>query len=301
MTCQHLQLNKIKDFGQQKLYFCPECHIIISRLARPPVTTAEKYENYYEEKNGGRFGFGLEIIIKLFRFNRAYSIKKIKPQAKSILDIGCGRGFILYYLKKYLGFRTAIGTQISRPAAEFAQNKLALKIYQADLLEIDFGEQKFDIITMLHVLEHVPNPEEYVAKIYTLLNKGGVFLIEVPNFKAWSRKIAGKYWLSLDPQYHIIFFNYQNISELLKKYNFNIKKISTFSFEYSIFTSTQSLASKISKSNHLVYQFLQNKKFNISLISHLILFFLLVPFSLLANILLYNSRRGEVLRIIAKK
>ncbi|MFA6467138.1 MAG: class I SAM-dependent methyltransferase [Patescibacteria group bacterium] len=301
MICKHLKLNKIKDFGEQKLYFCQNCHIIISRLQKTPIATTKKYEDYYEEEKGGRFGFGLEIIIRLFRFNRAYNIKKIKPQAKSILDIGCGRGFILYYLKKYLGFTTTVGTQISRPAAEFARKKLALNIHQADLLDIDFGEQKFDLITMLHVLEHVPNPEEYVEKIYKLLNKDGIFLVEVPNFNAWSRKITDQYWLSLDPEYHIIFFNYQNISRLLKKYNFHIKKINTFSFEYSIFTSTQSLASKISKSDQLVYKFLQNKKFKISLIPHLILFIILIPFSLLINILLYNSLRGEVLRIVAKK
>jgi len=301
MICKHKSLKKIKDFGQQKLYLCSDCDIIISKIDSPPIEASQIYKEYYEEQKGGRFGFGLETLIKLFRFNRARSIKKIQPSAKAILDIGCGRGFILYYLKKYFSIPTVIGTQISHPAAEFAKKKLHLDIYEKDLLAIDFNSQKFDLITMLHVLEHVPNPEKYIEKIYQLLNKGGKLLIEVPNFNAWTRKITGQYWLSLDPEYHLIFFNYQNIAQLLKKYNFKIKKINTFSFEYSVFTSTQSIVSAITRSDQIFYKFLQNKKFTTPLIIHILLFIIILPISLIINILLYPSLRGEVLRIVAKK
>lgn len=301
MKCQHQQINKIADFGENQLYLCTACQIVIAKFTQNNPSAEQKYQEYYAENTSSRFGFGLETIIKLFRWNRAYYLHKIHPQAKSALDIGCGRGLILYYLKKYFAFTTVLGTQISKPAAEFARNKLKLTIYEQDLLTIDFAEQKFDIISLLHVLEHVDQPEAYLEKIYQLLNPGGILMLEVPNFQAWTKNFTSQYWLSLDPPYHLYFFTPDTLTRLLKKYNFTIKHINTFSFEYSIFTSATSLVSKLTKTNNLVYKFLQTKKLSWQLIPLLFLFILILPISLIINLLLYKSRKGEVIRIIASK
>ncbi|MCD4760522.1 class I SAM-dependent methyltransferase [bacterium] len=301
MICQHQNKKIIKKFNQQSLYLCNDCRIIISKVTNKQSVSEDSYDQYYKEENSGRFEFGLEYIIKRFRLNRARSIKNIYPQAKSALDIGCGRGFILYYLKHHLGFNTVVGTQISPPAVAFARKKLKLKIHDKDLLEINFDQDKFDVITMFHVLEHVDKPEKYIQTIYQLLNKQGKFIVEVPNFNAWNRRLSGKYWLSLDPDYHLTFFTPDSLSGLLKKYNFKIKKINTFSFEYSVFTSAQSLLSLITRSDHIIYSFVQDKKFKPILLLHLILFAIIWPLALLVNLIFYFSKQGEVLRIIAEK
>lgn len=134
-----------------------------------------------------------------------------------------------------------------------------MKIYEKDLLEINFGNNKFDIISIWHVLEHVQKPEEYIKKIYSLLKNNGKLLIEVPNFNAWTRKLTGKYWLGLDLEYHLYFFTPESLSTLLKKYGFKIDFVRTFSLEYSTFTSVQSLISWITKTDHFFSSIFKKK------------------------------------------
>ncbi|MDD5680286.1 MAG: class I SAM-dependent methyltransferase [Candidatus Omnitrophica bacterium] len=301
MMCIHQNCREIHRFDTKPLYACDECGLIFTDRYGQEFDPKSLYRRYYNNEMSGRFGFGIEYIIRLFRFFRAFKVFTIYPNAKSILDIGSGRGFMLYYLKKYYKFKRTAGTQISKNAFEFSKNKLGLEIYDKDLLELSFGKGSFDIITIWHVLEHVAKPEEYIAKIFDILYDQGRLVIEVPNFNSWSRALTGKYWLGLDLDYHINFFTPQSLSFLLKKYKFKIKTIRTFSLEYSTFISTQSMVSLFTKSEHLFFGLLQTSGFSWRLIPHGFLFILFSPFCFLINLSLYFSKRGEVLLIVAEK
>ena len=224
---------------------CCECNTVF--LSHFQVNDDPKvlYEDYYRNETGGRFNFGVEYVIRIFRFIRAIRIFTIMPWAKSILDIGSGRGFTLYYLKKYFGYNKVIGTQLSKNALEFSRKKLGLDIYDKDLLELKLDEKSFDIVTMWHVLEHVKDPERYIEKIYDLLGNKGKLVIEVPNLDSWTAGFTGRYWLGLDMKYHRTFFTASSLSSLLERNNFKIKQIHTFSLEYSTFISVQSIVNKI--------------------------------------------------------
>ncbi len=300
MECKHYNRKKIHNFDYKALYLCNECGLIFTEIEKT-FNPKSIYEKYYKKDISGRFNFGVECIVKLFRFVRACKIVKIYPKAKSILDIGSGRGFMLYYLKKYFKYHTAVGTQISQNALEFSKNKLKLEIYDKDLLKLNFSNKHFDIITILHVLEHIKKPEKYIEKIYSLLNTQGKLIVEVPNFNSWTRAFTGKYWLALDLDHHLTFFTPQSLIKLLKKYNFKIKRIRAFSLEYSTFTSAQSMLSLITKSNHIFFRFLQTGKFKPILTLHIFLFILLFPICFLINFLLYFSKKGEDLYIVAEK
>jgi 2-polyprenyl-3-methyl-5-hydroxy-6-metoxy-1,4-benzoquinol methylase len=301
MICNHGDNKEVYRFNATPLYLCSACGLIYLKKDWKNYNAKNLYEKYYRNEMAGRFNFGIECVIRIFRFFRAFKIFTSNHKAKSILDIGSGRGFMLYYLKKYYGYSKTAGTQISKNALEFSRNKLGLEIYDKDLLELSPDPASFDIITMWHVLEHVAQPEEYVAKISHLLKKGGKLVIEVPNFNSWTRGLTNKYWLGLDPQYHITFFTPESLSRLLRKYNFKIKIIHTFSLEYSAFLSAQSLISRLTKSDHLFFQYLQTGSFETRLITHTLLFLLLTPFCFLINMLLFFSGRGEVLLLAGEK
>lgn len=301
MICNHQNYKEIYEFDSTSLYRCDECALIFTNKYCKDFDAEKLYEKYYKNGTATRFNFGIEYVIRLLRFFRAFKIFTLYPRAKSILDIGSGRGFMLYYLKKYYGYQRTAGTQISKNALEFSRNRLGLEIYGKDLLELSMDDDTFDIITMWHVLEHVAEPERYIEKIFNLLNNYGKLVIEVPNFNSWTRALTGRYWLGLDLDYHITFFTPESLSSLLKKYNFKIRTIHTFSLEYSTFISTQSLVSLLTGSNHLIFQYIQTSGFNRRLIPHIFLFILLSPICFLINILLYFSKRGEVLLIVAEK
>lgn len=299
MTCSHAKRKLIYDFQEYLLYQCSDCQLIFNKNLLEKYSL-QKYDEFYET-NGSRFYSVVELLIVFFRFLRTINIVKLYPGAKSILDIGSGRGYMLYFLIKYFGFKVATGTQISKPALYFSREKLGLNILGQDLLDVNFSEQKFDIITIYHVLEHVENPTEYIKKIHALLTPRGKLVIEVPNFNSWTRSFCQKFWLGLDFKHHIFYFTPDNLTTLLKKYNFKIIKKRTFSLEYSAFTSTQSLLSRLTNSDHIFYNFLQTKKINKSTLMHSILFLFLFPFCFIINLLLYYSQRGENLRIYAEK
>jgi SAM-dependent methyltransferase len=301
MICDHRDSKEIYKFYTAYLYRCNECGIIFSSRYRGDFDSASRYEKYYRNETAGRFGFGLEYIVRLFRFFRALKIFTVSPRTKSILDIGSGRGFTLYYLKKYYKYKKTVGTQISKNAFDFSRDKLGLQIYNKDLLELSLGNAGFDVITIWHVLEHVIKPEHYIDKIYELLDDHGKLIIEVPNFNSWTRILTGRYWLGFDLKYHLFFFTPASLSSLLIKHGFKIKVIHTFSLEYSAFTSAQSIINALTRSDSIFFRALQTGEFNYLIAVHAFLIILIMPLCFLINILLYFSKRGEVLFILAEK
>ncbi|MFA6610658.1 MAG: class I SAM-dependent methyltransferase [Candidatus Omnitrophota bacterium] len=299
--CSHTNSKEIGWFGTVRLYECGECGVVFSERCREDLDSASVYEKYYKNESAGRFGFGLEYVVRLFRFFRAFKIFTVSPGAKKILDIGSGRGFTLYYLKKIYGFTRTAGTQISRNAFEFSKNKLGLEIYDKDLLELPLDNGAFDVITIWHVLEHVNKPEQYIEKISSLLGGRGKLIIEVPNYDSWSRHLTAKYWLSYDLKHHIFFFTPGSLSAMLEKHGFSIKHTQTFSLEYSAFTSAQSLVNFITGSDNLFFRALQTGKLNLLTVMHAALLLLLMPVCLLINLFMYFSKHGEVLFIVAEK
>lgn len=301
IICDHSNSKEINQFETVNLYRCNECKIIFSDKYREDFDPSILYEKYYKNEVAARFGFGFEHIIRLFRFFRAFKISVTAPQAKRILDIGSGRGFTLYYLKKYYKFLRTAGTQISENAFNFSRNKLGLEIYNKDLLELPLSNASFDLITIWHVLEHVNKPEHYIEKIYDLLDSHGKLIIEVPNFDSWSRVFTAKYWLSYDLKHHLFFFTRETLSALLIKHGFKIKHVHTFSLEYSAFTSAQSIVSAFTRSNSTFFREIQKGKLNYLIVIHAFLIIFITPLCLIINILLYFSKRGEVLFIVADK
>jgi SAM-dependent methyltransferase len=299
MACRHEKYEVVMESGIIKLYYCQTCSLIFS-VKEKNSSGNKVYENYYSQEKSSRFRFGVEYIVKFFRYLRAWKISSLNPEAESILDIGSGRGWTLYFLKKYFGYKTAVGTQISENAYKFSKEKLHLEIYNQDLLDINFN-RSFDIITLWHVLEHIPDPEAYIQKIHGLLGDRGQLLIEVPNFNSWSRKLTKKYWLALDPEHHLTFFTPVSFAKLLKKYNFRIKNISTFSLEYSTFTSVQSIINLITDSDSYFFEQLQKGTFSLKMILHLLSFIVSFPVCFLINLALYFSKSGEVVNIIVEK
>ena len=81
-------------------------------------------------------------------------------------------------------------------------------------LKTELGEvkgSKYDVITLWHVLEHLPNLEEQIKNISSLLNNDGVLIIAVPNFKSWDARHYGKFWAGYDVPRHLWHFSQQAI------------------------------------------------------------------------------------------
>jgi SAM-dependent methyltransferase len=300
--CAHTNRRIFSKFDDVQLYECTECFLVFRESTDLDRRPELLYDDFYKNELPSRFRSFVEYVVRLLRFYRALKIFTIAPHTKTILDIGSGRGFTLYYLRKFFRYRRTAGTQISRPALEFSRVTLGLEIYGEDLLERSWENNSFEVVAMWHVLEHVIFPEQYIAKIYDILTSDGLLIIEVPNLSSWTRRLTGKYWLGLDLKYHLNFFSPTSLIKMLKRHNFLTTLVHTFSLEYSTFLSTQSIISRLTKTNQLVFQWLQGTKLSLwKLVAHWVLTAIIVPVCLLINLALFFTKKGEVLCIVAKK
>jgi SAM-dependent methyltransferase len=300
--CNHNQRRKLYKFNDIQLYECPACYLVFREPNNADLNPSILYDDFYKKESPGRFNRIIEYVIRMLRFYRALKIFCVTPGAKTILDIGSGRGFMLYYLRNIFGYRRTAGTQISRPALKFSREVLGLEIYGEDLLERTWEEDSFEVVSMWHVLEHVTNPEEYIAKIAEILTSGGRLIIEVPNLSSWTCRFSGKYWLGLDLKHHLTLFSPLSLITMLERHNFHATFINTFSLEYSIFFSAQSIISRITNTDHIFFRWLQGEKFALrDLGASFALLAVIAPVCLLINLLLFFTKRGEVLAVVAKK
>jgi 2-polyprenyl-3-methyl-5-hydroxy-6-metoxy-1,4-benzoquinol methylase len=163
-------------------------------------------------------------------------IKKYVPVKGDYLDIGCGGGALLYFAKKD-GYNVT-GLEISPDYAKYVTEKLNVKVYVANFLEFDKAEVKFDIISLRHVLEHLPNAILAMNKIHSMLKEGGYGHFEFPNINSLSHRTQRflaktklhnrKYSETYRPG-HCNEYSKESFIYLLKKTNFELIRWETYS------------------------------------------------------------------------
>lgn len=104
-------------------------------------------------------------------------VMQILPNAKTLLDIGCGTG-VSILLSRELGL-SAEGVEPNPYAVEWAKNNFSLSLKQA-YFEANLFNNKFDIIIADSVLEHVSTPKSFMRDVFSVLNPGGILWLSVP-------------------------------------------------------------------------------------------------------------------------
>lgn len=119
-----------------------------------------------------------ESSLKMFE-KEADHIVKYDSERKGVLDIGSGMGTFLLAVKKYYS-RNIAGLDVSVKMGQFIEKNMGVKVY-IQQYESFQPEEKFSLIHMSHVLEHVPNPNEWIQHSRKLLTPKGILVINVPN------------------------------------------------------------------------------------------------------------------------
>jgi 2-polyprenyl-3-methyl-5-hydroxy-6-metoxy-1,4-benzoquinol methylase len=177
----------------------------------------------------------------------------------SILDVGCGTGdFLVACNNKNWN---VVGIEPNKNARVLVKSKLGIlksnssnyndkqpKIYnQIESVETD---QKFDVITMWHVLEHIPNLIEYISLLKQQLKPNGTLIIAVPNYKSFDAAYYGKFWAAFDVPRHLWHFSRKAIKLLFEKEQLNVVKIIPMKLD-SFYVSLLSEKYKTGKSNFI--------------------------------------------------
>ena len=209
-------------------------------------------EKYYDPKNyishsDDKNSFIEKVYQQVKKITLNKKVKLIDQYSldeKSILDIGCGTGEFLAYAKNK-NWHT-VGVEVNQNARNKALNK-KLIIYKS--LE-DLPNRQFNIISLWHVLEHLPNLNEKISLIKTKLDDNGTLIIAVPNYKSYDAKHYKELWAAYDTPRHLWHFSQDAIKILFNKHNFKVTKTLPMYFD-SFYVSLLSEKYKNGKSNYL--------------------------------------------------
>lgn len=146
---------------------------------------------------------------------------------KNLLDIGCGTGEFIAFMKQN-GWEV-VGLELSRKGAAIAKSN-GLEVYGLSIEEFLATHPKysstFAVVTMLHVLEHVPDPVEFLNMVRKLLTGVGVVVIQVPNdfselqLSAQQHLQKEPWWIAIPD--HINYFDFQSLHALLDGLGFEV-------------------------------------------------------------------------------
>lgn len=115
----------------------------------------------------------------------------------SLLDVGCSYGFLLLQAKER-GY-TPYGVELAEVPSAYCRNTLGFDVFHGDLDQADYPDSMFSVVTMLNVLEHVPDVRRTLNEVYRLLVPGGVLALVVPNWVfGWPWVAANRHILRRD-------------------------------------------------------------------------------------------------------
>jgi SAM-dependent methyltransferase len=164
----------IRSIDQKaKIYRCDGCGHIFNN----PRPTSDEIRDYYAFSStyDDWAGEG-EQRNRMWR-KRLAMVRRERARG-SLLDVGAGDGHFLSLAKE---FYDVTGTEISTKATERAREQHGIELIQGELQDIELEEGSFDVITVFHVLEHVPYPGAFITRCRELLREKGILFIAVPN------------------------------------------------------------------------------------------------------------------------
>ncbi len=228
ICCNREKFSKIKETSYLNLpvHQCNYCGLGISgsneieMKNKTRVIYNEKYWNERESESAIKSNYSDSRSIELYR--RWTSQKKYcEPfilNKKNILEIGSGGGQSLFWFQEK-GF-TVLGLEPDKRNVHLINQKMKNENKCVNGFAESFStKKKFDLIWMSHVLEHTIRPDQLFSKIYSMLNKEGIFFIEVPNCE--NKTILHRSIEDNPSTYH---FTQKSILELGKNSNFQILK-----------------------------------------------------------------------------
>ncbi|MGJ4996976.1 class I SAM-dependent methyltransferase [Bradyrhizobium sp. HKCCYLS3077] len=131
---------------------------------------------------------------------------------KAVLDIGAGFGSLLARLRDR-GAQRALGVELSRAQRRYASETLGLDI-AADLAELRDSD-RFDVITLFEVIEHLPEPAAFIRSILPLLKPGGSLIVGTDNFESDAVETLGAGFPKWIPHEHVSFFSPKTLTMML--------------------------------------------------------------------------------------
>lgn len=196
-----------------ELYFatCINCKVVFSRIIPNEKQLTKHYSSYSRT---------LEASTVTQRVYDNWIAEWKRRDYKSHLDFGCGSGeLVKYALQNGID---SVGTEINDSVISKLKRSGVPAVKMSELL---LSGRKFDVITLIEVLEHLPNPKEVLKQLDRILEKDGEIFITTPNFNSLNRFFFHENWRILSYPDHINMFSKSTLVKLLQEFGYSAERI----------------------------------------------------------------------------
>ena len=189
-----------------------------------------KTEDYISHTDAKRNWFE-----KAYHLVRRFSLKQklklingFKTETKTLLDVGCGTGDFLKTAKDNNWIVS--GIEPNAEARIIANQKTENVVFDIEQLN-NFEFNSFDVITLWHVLEHLPDLEYQISILKKLLKPKGRLVVAVPNYKSFDANYYNQFWAAYDVPRHLWHFDQNSISKLFASIDMEIEQLKPMLFD----------------------------------------------------------------------
>jgi len=144
------------------------------------------------------------------------------PHRGSLVEVGSGLGYLLDFFRQD-GW-SPFGVEPSAGLCSYAESRFGLRTFAGTLEEAQLPAGSADVITMIHVIEHVPDPLAVLKEIHRVLKPGGCLVMETPRYDSLMFKVLGKRERSLSCDGHIYFFTTTTLEAMARLAGFQVLK-----------------------------------------------------------------------------
>ena len=170
---------------------CPACGV--APATNPYVTFAPELADTGEGFARESFDLLPDVEVGSFWFRSrneliTWAIRRYYPDARSLLEVGCGTGFVLAGLHEAFPEFQLTGSEVSTAGLDVARRRVgSAELFQMDARRLPF-DAEFDIVAAFDVLEHIAEDETVLAELGRSVRPGGGVIITVPQHpRLWSR------------------------------------------------------------------------------------------------------------------
>jgi 2-polyprenyl-3-methyl-5-hydroxy-6-metoxy-1,4-benzoquinol methylase len=178
-------------------------------LYRKNYFFGEEYSDYLRDKS---------ILQKNFRARMQVLKRFLGKDHKSLLEIGSAYGFFLEVAKP--AFERVLGIDITEDGCHYASQTLGMPVVQDDFLAHDFGNERFDVMTMWDTIEHLREPNLYLEKLATMMPTGGLLTFTTGDIDGWNARLRKEHWRMIHPPTHVHYFSRRTLAQMLERYGF---------------------------------------------------------------------------------
>ncbi|MEC3906274.1 class I SAM-dependent methyltransferase [Tamlana sp. 2201CG12-4] len=205
-------------------------------LETMPQPLSNKLQEYYQSEDYiSHTDSKRNLFEKVYHVVRGIALKSklnlinsFQGEEKKLLDVGCGTGDFLQTAQN--NNWKVFGIEPNEQARKIANTKTNNSVFEIEEL-LKFEDHSFDVITLWHVLEHLPDLENHIKVFRKLLKPNGFLIIAVPNYKSYDAKYYKQFWAAYDVPRHFWHFNQESILKLTRKYRLELKKVKPMWFD----------------------------------------------------------------------